>query len=581
MSTHPLLRILAAALLASTAGAQSHRFVDANLTTGANNGSSWADAFQGSGGLQLAMTTSFVTEIWVAQGTYIPTRNGARNISFTLKSGLEIYGGFAGGETLIEDRPAFGLAPSLLSGDLAGDDDSGGSNAENSYHVLDGGTAFISSYTDGFIVKGGFANGLNADSGGGLLCSGASTSPQFGTVRFEGNHSRLGGGAVHITDGASPRFYYSQFIDNSSGLTGGAIDMVNAGFPRYESCLFQRNFAGRGGALDVLSTLGTFTHNCVFYKNTATGTDGGGAIRIGSGGMHRIFNCTVLDNQSSNQAQGGLLVQGSTVEVSSSIFWDNSGQSGAQGSINQIGGTVNVSYCIVAGGFIGTGNNISDNPNLADPTNGNFSLPSDSPAIDAGDSSTSTIHPVTFFDYNGNRRTVDVTAWPDTGNPGTSNRVVDIGAVERQDATMSWIYCNGRSLCPCGNGTNQNGGCANSTGSGAQILLNGRLRVGVDDFGVVGFNLAPNQPAILITGTAQASRTALGNGLLCVGGGLVRLGVQVADGSGNAIWATGLAAAAGWNAGDTAFLQIWYRDPNGPCSTQSNLSSARAIVLQP
>jgi hypothetical protein len=42
-------------------------FVDANLATGANDGSSWVDAFQGSGGLQSALALAALgDEIWVA-----------------------------------------------------------------------------------------------------------------------------------------------------------------------------------------------------------------------------------------------------------------------------------------------------------------------------------------------------------------------------------------------------------------------------------------------------------------------------------------------------------------------------------
>ena len=77
-------------------------YVDANAT-GANNGSSWADAYIY---LQdgLAAATSG-DNIWVAQGAYKPDHGigktpGDRTATFELKAGVSIYGGFpAGGGT--------------------------------------------------------------------------------------------------------------------------------------------------------------------------------------------------------------------------------------------------------------------------------------------------------------------------------------------------------------------------------------------------------------------------------------------------------------------------------------------------
>ena len=49
--------------------------VDANAVGGANDGSSWANAFRGSLGLQnalAAVATAASAELWVANGTYTP-----------------------------------------------------------------------------------------------------------------------------------------------------------------------------------------------------------------------------------------------------------------------------------------------------------------------------------------------------------------------------------------------------------------------------------------------------------------------------------------------------------------------------
>ena len=62
---------------------------------------SWATACE----LAYAVTqASAGEEIWVAAGTYTPTSGVNHTISFTLKDGVAIYGGFAGTETARSQR---------------------------------------------------------------------------------------------------------------------------------------------------------------------------------------------------------------------------------------------------------------------------------------------------------------------------------------------------------------------------------------------------------------------------------------------------------------------------------------------
>jgi len=76
-------------------------YVKANAT-GANNGSSWTDAFTSlQSGLAAANATD---EIWVATATYKPTATADRTISFALRNGVGVYGGFVGNETLRSQR---------------------------------------------------------------------------------------------------------------------------------------------------------------------------------------------------------------------------------------------------------------------------------------------------------------------------------------------------------------------------------------------------------------------------------------------------------------------------------------------
>ncbi|MEE9294193.1 MAG: hypothetical protein V3W34_04400 [Phycisphaerae bacterium] len=162
MSRKPLFFLTTVLLvLSALPSAGAIVYVDADAG-GANNGSSWTDAFVFlQDGLDAAMSGD---EIWVAEGIYHPddgvsVAEGDRNATFQLINGVAVYGGFNATETMLSQRdPATNV--STLSGDLAGDDtplacvndspdcDSNGSlyvdgfciiaqnNSENSYHVV-------------------------------------------------------------------------------------------------------------------------------------------------------------------------------------------------------------------------------------------------------------------------------------------------------------------------------------------------------------------------------------------------------------------------------------------------------------
>lgn len=80
---------------------------------------------------------------------------------------------------------------------------------------------------------------------------------------------------------------------------------------------------------------------------------------------------------------------------------------------------------------------------------------------------------------------------------------------------------------------------------------------------------------------AAGAGLPFGDGLLCVEGSIVRLGVAVPDAAGAAVWGPGLGALGGWSAGDRRRFQVWYRNPGGPCGSGFNLTNALEVGFLP
>lgn len=418
----------ASIFLTVTSAQAAVRYVDANLTTGANNGTSWADAYQGVGGLAAALTASVSgDQIWVADGTYKPTTGTSRTVFLTLKTGVAIYGGFAGGEGKLAQRD-FVANPCIVTGDLLGNDNGAANLTDNSYHVFVGSAATATAILDGFTIKGGYANGATAsnyDKGGGIIVTG-SGSPTIRNCTFTGNRCTFGGGAGYILQ-AGATFTNCRFENNVGGSYGGAFDM-NTTTVTFERCWFQGNSAARAGACETFGTSQTRYTNCVFTGNTATGTGGGGALWIGNAGTVTARNSTFVANNATSLAGGIINTSGSST-FSNCIMYANTGPGGTSAA-NQIaasGGTNTVSYSIVQGGATGTAN-LNVDPLFVNQAARDFRLQAASPAIDSGSNSMVPAGVTTDFDLN--PRFVNDPTVTDTGS-GTAP-IVDRGAFEKQ-----------------------------------------------------------------------------------------------------------------------------------------------------
>jgi hypothetical protein len=258
--------------------AKERRYVRSDAPPG-GNGLSWGTAY---GDLQSALWEAtylggVVTEIWVAGGTYTPDGGtGYRGLTFQLVDGLTLYGGFAGWEEQLEDRD-WVVNETILSGDLAGDDQPGFVNrSDNSLHVVTGSGCAGTAVLDGFAIRGGYAaaEGMYTHQGGGLV--NWEGSPTLRNCSFRDNRAPYwpeysGYGGAVFNYGGSPTFYNCTFQHND-GYYGGAM-CGRYSQPTVAQCTFVENTASESGAvMNQYGSLGGWFEQCTFAGNT------GGAV---------------------------------------------------------------------------------------------------------------------------------------------------------------------------------------------------------------------------------------------------------------------------------------------------------------
>lgn len=249
--------------------------------TGANDGSTWEDAYTD---LQDALAAAEEGgELWVAEGVYRPAgAGGSRSASFVLDKNLKLYGGFAGTESSLEERgdPADFLT--MLSGDLNGNDVEDNLTMNRTDNVLTvltvGENVTDEAVIDGFTISGGHANGGGENesarkSGGGLYVLGR---PTVEHCRFEQNYAAWRGGGAYFVNTAGLAIENNRFEHNECGNLGGGLNVESAPLATLaiRECEFRDNAAIRGGGLNIQNSNCT-VEDCTFLYNM-TPQHGGG-----------------------------------------------------------------------------------------------------------------------------------------------------------------------------------------------------------------------------------------------------------------------------------------------------------------
>jgi hypothetical protein len=145
-------------------------------------------------------------------------------------------------------------------------------------------------------------------------------------------------------------------------------------------------------------------------------------------------------------------------------------------------------------------------------------------------------------------------------------------------------YCFGDgtgTACPCGNSGAAGHGCAHSASStGASLLKIGGIEsVASDSLFLQAQSLPSGAPVLFFQGTLPTAGSAFGDGLLCLGGTIVRLGVVFATGT-NAFAPAGLAALGGVPAGGgRRAYQAWYRDASPAHCSSSTFNLTNGVQV--
>lgn len=388
-------------------------YVDSSAT-GANNGSTWTDAYTS---LQSALSSATTgSEIWIAAGTYKPHSSDRSTYFDVSVADLKIYGGFTGTEVTLSDR-VFGMNETILSGDLQGNDvnlsdfpsnySNTTRNTDNSYHVVNILSTGENLLLDRLTISDAHTN-INATTTGGAIIKHPSVyNLTMRNCLVKNNVSRNSNAGL-----------YADFnLGNNATSIRGALTI--------ENCRFSSNMSRAGSGIYGLIRANTnvdfIITNSLFDKNIVENLSGSATASSGSASWLRLAgngsNVTMklVNNTYVNNIDKGTLVSGNnfrapliisengsvssaaTAEVSNCIFWSNTGEAG--GTTRAISDsfefsipTLNVYNSLdplnfVDGSITSHVNTLTSDPLFVDIMNEDYSLAATSLAIDSGDNS--------------------------------------------------------------------------------------------------------------------------------------------------------------------------------------------------
>jgi hypothetical protein len=246
-------------------------YVDQNAESPVPDGSSWCRAYPRVSDALTAVTPGSTTTIRVAGGSYLPDPGALadpRDATFQLVSGVTIEGSYAGcGAPRPDERDAIGH-PTILSGDLHGDDLSTGNKDDNVYHVLTADHLEEPIVLDGLTITAGNASDLSGRAfGGGIYIEGGVTTLR--NCRFAGNAGDAGGAVANIM--GSTTATNCTFSGNAAANDGGAA-FNDLSVLTLLNCTLVGNTARTGAGIRNYTGVMLELSNCILWGNVASGS---------------------------------------------------------------------------------------------------------------------------------------------------------------------------------------------------------------------------------------------------------------------------------------------------------------------
>jgi len=340
--------------------AKSQVFVDLNAQSGANNGTSWEDAYIT---LDSAIINTEEGEIWVAAGTYLPSieiNSVYRPYkAFKIDKKISLYGGFSGFESNLNQRDISNNR-TILSGDIG----TIGNDLDNTPRVviITGNNIDSTTVIDGFTIeKAYYTNGYDYGNGAiYIVCEGnpiirnCTIMENFG---FDGSgiyvrncnpliinniiteNIAFEGAGIYLADYlANARIINNRITNNKciggyTHLAGGGIKIEAYSSPYIYGNLIDSNYAGNygGGIANESNYSASILNNII--SNNVSGEAGGGIYIDFS--PTQIINNLIINNKSTNG--GGIFVNYSpnTNSINNTIVNNSSISGGNQVAVSE------------------------------------------------------------------------------------------------------------------------------------------------------------------------------------------------------------------------------------------------------